>query len=467
MGSINFPITKRHPPRLTATDRTLSVAIENYAPVQTSPTLSAIVSNDPKKSSTSLHNISKPEKLFYMGRSTNNDELGARLSSQKPIIKRSDTLGICNASLYESGNYLVHKLEKKSPSMLTKRTSSMRQDSAATKEYSISNNSELPDPTRRNCRMHRSFKDLKKTSDQRKDIIIETIKYHSFGDEADNLLDANQKLSEHFRSANVSLENDTYRSASNSRNQLSPDNEIDAIQSLTYKLSSQSLEEKQYSFQRNTKHAHSFYISPNTTSEEFKIACNPRLQYDRRQILSMRSRSFRDVIDTSKKSKNFINDSRIVLDRSPIMENRRASKILASIDDIKYSPRLSDNLLFTPDNILSTAESRKSSTIDISELDSSDIIRPYHENRRKKSSALSVNHEVCNNEEFLRKRNTIFCIILTVLCSLVFVCMFVVIFTLTHSTDAQVQNQTRKVYTFSKDRVASRDRVIPIHYNGK
>lgn len=458
---------RQHPPRLTTTDRTLSVAIDNYAPTAALPTLSAIVGGDQRKSSNSLHAVSNQEKLFYMGRSVNNDDLGPRFTSRKPIIRRSDTLGVCNSNFFESGNHSFYNLENKSP-LLYKRTASMKYSSPATKQQAPSK--ALADPSRRNCRMHRSFNDPQKHSDLRKDMIIETKKCHSLGDETDSLLESKQKLSPHFRSANVSLENDIYRFPSNSKNQLTPDKEIDALNFFTRKLSSQSLEEKQYSFKRDSKHTNSFYLSPNSTNEEFKVSRSAHLTHDKRQHSSgsIRTRSFREALNNSRKSKSFINEPRILLERSPIPANRRDSKIGATIDDIKCSPMQSDNFILIPDSVRAIAESRKSSNIDISETDSSDIIRPFQENRRKssvlpidkkKSTDLSENNNNFNNDDFLRKRNKIVCIILTVFCSLVFASVFVVVFTLTHSTDAPVQNHTRKVYTFS------RDRHIPIHYN--
>lgn len=490
---------KRRPPRLTSTDRSHSVAIDNYVPPLT---VTSLKSFEPPILIPPLKEpIPNRAKIFYMGHSTNpivqDDPFHAHHMPRKPAIRRSDTLNVHSSDMFEMKKTYSFHASDKSPQIGSKRAVSMRHSSIHPNEFKyidiggkISPN-ELPQletsatANRRNCNMHRSFKEQARKPEQRKEIIIESFKCHSLGDEADVLpTDVKHKLSPKFSSANSSLEKDIYRSRSNSRNQLTPtDPDFDAIESINRKHSSQSLEEKQYNFQRGTRFSHSVYLNPNTPNElptqtTIKSGNSPRPIHEKRQhSSSMRTRPYRETLATTKKSKSFISESHHGFERSPVAANRRDSKIFATIEDLKRSPRLSaGNTLLTPDSILSISDSRKSSNMDISEMDYNAIIRLYQENRRK-SSALPLggdlkttkkkslditddDDENNDNDEFMRKRKKIVCIIVTVFLSLVFASVFVVVFTLTHSIDAQVQNQTKKVYTFS------RDRDMPIHYNG-
>ena len=81
-----------------------------------------------------------------------------------------------------------------------------------------------------------------------------------------------------------------------------------------------------------------------------------------------------------------------------------------------------------------------------------------HKHRRKKSSS-SIGQKGDDDfeSESITKRKRIVCIVMTVFLLLVLFAVLAVIVTLTHASVAQVQNQTRHVYTFARD---SR----PIHY---
>jgi hypothetical protein len=80
-----------------------------------------------------------------------------------------------------------------------------------------------------------------------------------------------------------------------------------------------------------------------------------------------------------------------------------------------------------------------------------------HKNRRKKSSSSLDPKSDDYDSESITKRKRIVCIVMTVFLGLVLFAVLAVIVTLTHASVAQVQNQTRHVYTFARD---SR----PIHY---
>ena len=82
-----------------------------------------------------------------------------------------------------------------------------------------------------------------------------------------------------------------------------------------------------------------------------------------------------------------------------------------------------------------------------------------HKHRRKKSSSSALKAEEDFDSASITKRKRIVCIVMTVFLSLVVFSVLAVVLTLTHSQVAQVQNQTRHVYTFARD---SR----PIHYAG-
>lgn len=80
-----------------------------------------------------------------------------------------------------------------------------------------------------------------------------------------------------------------------------------------------------------------------------------------------------------------------------------------------------------------------------------------HKHRRKKSSSSLQKGDDGFESESITKRKRIVCIVMTVFLGLVLFAVLAVIVTLTHGGVAQVQNQTRHVYTFARD---SR----PIHY---
>lgn len=81
-----------------------------------------------------------------------------------------------------------------------------------------------------------------------------------------------------------------------------------------------------------------------------------------------------------------------------------------------------------------------------------------HKNRRKKSSSsMGQKDEEEYDSESITKRKRIVCIVMTVFLGLVLFAVLAVIVTLTHASVTQVQNQTRHVYTFSRD-------TRPIHY---
>lgn len=461
---------KTRPPRLATIDRTISMSIENYIPPPSASSSKLVVR--------SAHNISDqlPKidpaiamqkdfnryKLYHMNRSHSSvvsEE--PPCFTRKPTLKRSDTVNVHSDAMEMKKTHSFQSTMDGQPAIAvisdlvlpSKRAASFRFLPVYAGDVKMDKKS----PTssiRRSCKMHRSFNEQTRKVDQRKEVVIEAIKCHSLGDEDSSFPEVKKKLSPKFGTG-LSMEEDVYRSGSSSRNH-SIDKVSDGDQSaVSRKLSSQSLD-KQYKFQRGSKYSHSFYLSPNSPEE---LTENVQFREKRQHSASVRARPHREMysLGATKKSKSFINKPDF--ERSPqSLQRRRDSAKIFTTENGKKSPC---SQLIIPESVHSV-DSR--SNLSASALDYDSIIRVYQQNRRK-SSVLPVEKKSKNvldatrsDEELYRKRRKIICIIVTVFFSLLFASVFVVIFTLTHSVDTLVQNQTKKVYTFSRD--------VPIHHNG-
>lgn len=183
----------------------------------------------------------------------------------------------------------------------------------------------------------------------------------------------------------------------------------------------------------------------------------------------------------SRKSKSFINDNE-PLDIPFTLSPNLSPAALSASGSIKkhHSPMISPlpqarNKLFLDDIKRRSGDGadllpQDPSTfpVEFGGLDFNTIYKSYraqqkaaaanrrHKNRRKKSSS-SLKNEDDFDSESITKRKKIVCIVMVVFAILVVLSVLAVIVTLTHASVAQVQNQTRHVYTFSRD---SR----PIHY---
>lgn len=442
---------------------------------------------------------------------------------RKPSIRRSDTLDVYGTGLFEMRK--THSFNSNEATvediLMARRTNSMRHTTASNYPHEfdvVDDDAPLPPPappivttdstTRRNCRMHKSFHERR--HEPKREQIIETVKCHSLGDDGsdDNLNGAKRKLSPKFNSANSSLENEVFHShsRSNSRNKIETEpSSIDAIEiatastpalqtkikSASHKHSSHSLDKPHHNFRRIARATQSFYLNPNQF-EELRLqramhgTSSTAATGKRMHSASMRTKPFRETLGETKKSKSFITDPFAEYDhKSP---HRRDSKLFSgdpSVADVKKSPRLSSNLML-PDTMRTSYDSRKSSNFDGNDLDYDVIMRAYRQNRRKSSILSGTGGKKTKSSskkksiddggvgpgdvdedadaESTRKRKKIVCIIITVFLSLVFASIFVVVFTLTHSTVTQVQDQTRRVYTFAPGPVGSRDSPLH-HYN--
>lgn len=377
---------------------------------------------------------------------------------------------------------------------------------------------------RRNCRMHKSFHERR--HDTKRETAIEAVKCHSLGDDGsddDPLSGVKRKLSPKFNSANSSLENEVFHTRSNSRNKIETEaidvhdpsavattvitpsmaaaakkvmTAASGVSAASHKHSSHSLDKPHHSFRRIARATQSFYVNPNQY-EELRLqramqnaaaaaattSTSSGLTFagaaKRVHSASMRTKPFRETLAETKKSKSFVADPFVEYDMSG---HRRDSKLFDSgvsvISDVKKSPRLSSNLMLTDASNFEGG--------DLAEYDG--IMRAYRQNRnssivsggvvgsgKKKSSSKKKKSidGVAGSETGLdddgdgeptRKRKRLVCIIVSVFLSLVFASVFVVVFTLTHSTAPQVPDQTRRVYTFAPGPVGNRDSPIH-HYN--
>lgn len=379
---------------------------------------------------------------------------------------------------------------------------------------------------RRNCRMHKSFHERR--HDTKRETTIEAVKCHSLGDDGsddDPLSGVKRKLSPKFNSTNSSLENEVFNTRSNSRNKIETE-AIDihdsaatiavvtpsmaaaakkvmtassvgasaAAAAASHKHSSHSLDKPHHSFRRIARATQSFYVNPNQYDElrlqraMQNAAAAPSTSTGgggitfasaakRVHSASMRTKPFRETLAETKKSKSFVADPFVEYDLSG---HRRDSKLFDSgvsvIGDVKKSPRLSSNVML-PDAVNFDGS-------DLAEYDG--IMRAYRQNRnssivsgggaggkkktsaKKKKSIDGVTGETGLDDdgdgEPTRKRKRIVCIIVSVFLSLVFASVFVVVFTLTHSSVTQVPDHTRRVYTFAPGPVGNRDSPIH-HYN--
>ncbi len=461
---------KNRPPRLATIDRTISMSIENYIPPPSASSSKLVVRSTHNINDQLLSKIEPPSvsmqnryKLYHMNRSHNSvvsDE--PPYFTRKPLLKRSDTVNVHSDVMEMKKTHSFQSSMDVQPTIAvisdlvppSKRAASFRLLPVYAGDVKIDKKSPTPS-IRRSCKMHRSFNEQTRKMDQRKEVVIEAIKCHSLGDEDSSFPEIKKKLSPKFGTGQ-SMEEDVYRSGSSSRNH-SIDQVSDGDHSVSRKLSSQSLD-KQYKFQRGSKYSHSFYLTPNSPPEE--LTENIQFREKRQHSASVRARPHRELysLGATKKSKSFINKPEFERSPQPLQRRRESTKIFTT-ENGKKSPCAN---LIIPESVHS-ADSR--SNLSASALDYDSIIRVYQQNRRK-SSVLPVEKKAKNvldatgsDGELYRKRRKIICIIVTVFFSLLFASVFVVIFTLTHSVDTLVQNQTKKVYTFSRD--------VPIHHNGK
>lgn len=531
---------KKKAPKLKTTDRTLSLAVENYLPgsshqhqhsnvisgVTIDPNL--LIDNNLIIPPPSLsHTVSSPiqefrkPNIFYMDGSNNSlnnypdfTHPHTHQMSRKPNIRRSDTLDVYGAYEMRKANSFNSNDMTSDEILMSRRTNSMRHSPATGFQYELDDIGSLPPPappivtetgnTRRNCRMHKSFHDRSRQHEIKKEKIVDAVKCHSLGDDGsdENVIVVNKRrLSPKFNSADSSLDNEVFHSRSGSRNKIESTSieAIDAIESATspttlsttkkpivstsHKHSSQSLDKPHHSFRRIARATQSFYLNP-AQAEELRIqrtmhGTSMAAAAKRMHSVSMRAKSFRDVVSEAKKSKSFIADPFISGSGTGTADYEHSPRRRESISDIKKSPRLS-----------ASAYDQNALNYDGNDIDYDAVMHAYRQNRRKssilstgggasasgKKKSSSKKKPMDGNEmgigdgndiedgdtESTRKRKRIVCILVSLFLSLVFAGVFVVVFTFTYSSMTQVSDHTKRVYTFAP---GPGNRDMPIHHH--
>lgn len=186
----------------------------------------------------------------------------------------------------------------------------------------------------------------------------------------------------------------------------------------------------------------------------------------------------------SRKSKSFITDTDpldVPFGMSPNLSpaglsasgsiKKHHSPMISPLPQVRGSMLLGDMKRRSGDGADLLPQNQQNFPIEFGTLDFNTIYKSYraqqksatgsnrrHKHRRKKSSSsMGQKGDGDFESESITKRKRIVCIVMTVFLGLVVFAVLAVIVTLTHAQVAQVQNQTRHVYTFARD---SR----PIHY---
>lgn len=551
---------KKRAPKLKTVDRTVSLALDNFAAglahhklqpsgasssiasgVAISPNL--LIDNNliipppviPPHAATSPIQELKKSNLFYMQSSNNSSNSYIDYShshphthqmSRKPNIRRSDTLDVYGTGTYEMRKASSFNSNEPNPDdvSLSRRTNSMRNTASASTSHQYGmiddlglmsqSNSLITGPgsgggggggaaaaensaqNRRNCRMHKSFHDRSRQHDLKKEMIIDTVKCHSLGDDGSddnlNVGGTKRKLSPKFNSAESSLDNEVFYSRSGSRNKMNSTSieAIDAIENeasidenvatqsnaqlrksnaaISHKHSSQSLDKPHHNFRRIARATQSFYLNTNQLDElRLHRAMHGQSGVagdgSKRISASLRGKPFREVVAEAKKSKSFITDpfgnGSAEYELSPLRQD--------AIADVKKSPRS-----------LSAYEAKKKANFNGNELDY-DAVSAYRQSLRKSSilsagggghakkkvsNDINVNdgNEIDDDGESSRKRKRIVCIVVSVFLSLVFASVFVVVFTLTYSSMTQASDYTKRVHTHAP---GPGNRDSPIHHH--
>ncbi|XP_053672958.1 uncharacterized protein LOC128723263 [Anopheles nili] len=359
---------------------------------------------------------------------------------------------------------------------------------------------------RRNCHMHRSFNDQQKRNAAflRRD----SVKFHSLGEDMPaEVVERSPRETKKFSSANASLENEIYRSRSNSRSDKKGESFSDFVSrqnSKKYshaKNSTTSLDQAlPYvggsgggSFRRSLlQHSNAHLLSPNPPFlDDFKPQKSPI--FDQKKSYSLRYKNGRqDARDNfkAKKSKSFIVD----LEPPP-----------PAIISATGSPYRKDSMAFTPeeaDKIYKASRKLSSSLMlddigrteispipmDIMDINYGVIMKTYQMNRQKSLGASRkgrrkfadkklTGSSFDDDTESSKKRKRIVCIVMTVFLALALFSVLAVLVTLTHTSSGSAggggsSSQTKTQYTFARDTpihaiptyMVSKD--SPKHYNG-
>ncbi|XP_065079325.1 uncharacterized protein LOC135702220 [Ochlerotatus camptorhynchus] len=534
-------ISKKRPPKLKTADRTVSMRIDNYSPGAgggggggvivggaTSPIMldnSLIVHHSPIERLSPVSHLkqhqSDPKVFFVKESSPTSLKVEGYSPNPRKQIRRSDTLHVYSPSMHQLRKATSFHSRSNSggsnPDEIVAapiiRHSSVRHSHIYPREYLVKQDSgggtssgggeeeeEIrPAPAfvhspnvsgnRRNCHMHRSFNDQQKRNAafQRRD----STKFHSLGDDMPaEVVDRSPRESKKFSSANASLENEIYRSRSNSRTEKKTESFSDFVtrqnsKKYNQKNSTTSLDQAlpyiggsgAGSFRRTVlQHSNAHLLSPNPPfTDDFKPQKSPI--FDQKKSYSLRYKNGRDARETfkAKKSKSFMIDLEpppaIISGASSPYRKDSVSFTPEEVDKIyKASRKLSPNIIL--DDI-----GREISPVpmDIMDINYGVIMKTYQMNREKsmrKSRRKTDDKklEFDEDSESNRKRKRIACIVMSVFIALAIFSILAVIVTLTHTSAGP--SQTKPTYTFARETpihaipnyIVSKE--SPKHYNG-
>lgn len=380
---------------------------------------------------------------------------------------------------------------------------------------SIVQQNETTSSNRRNCRMHKSFHERRHEPKP----IIDAMKHRSLGDDGtDDNNDLRQLSPTLPTTTATNLENDVFVTHNRNRilDTVQTDEDVEAVPAIsatiplqmptqlqmtpssTRKHISLSLEKPHHSFRRIARATQSFYLSPNQF-DELRIhrsadgntlpspSSGSGVTAKPLHSASMRSKSFRRTFVDTKRTKSFIGDP--LNDLSPHrLDSNQFDKFSSSSGDVRRSPRLSSSNIILGEAVQTSYGSRKSSNLELENNDGEcDVSMHAHRKNRRKSSIISDSRRLskrrastanaCDDlgdfdeqENVIspNKRKRIACIIFSLFITLLFVSIFIVVFTLTHPNVSQANDSTRRVYNFAPGPIGGRD--SPIHhfnnYNG-
>lgn len=523
-------ISKKRPPKLKSADRTVSVRIDNYSPGAgggSSPIMldnSLIVHHSPIERLSPIAHQKHPEsKAFFINESSPTaikvEDYGAHPRKQ---FRRSDTLHVYSPSMHQLRKATSFHSRSNSggsnPDEIIAapiiRHSSVRHSHIYPREYLIKQDSgggtssgggeeeeEIrPAPAfvhspnvsgnRRNCHMHRSFNDQQKRNAAftRRD----SVKFHSLGDDIPaEVVDRSPREIKKFSSANASLENEVYRSRSNSRTEKKTESFSDFVnrqnsKKYNQKNSTTSLDKAlpyiggggPGSFRRSVlQHSNAHLLSPNPPfTDEFKPQKSPI--FDQKKSYSLRYKNGRDARETfkAKKSKSFMID----LEPPPAIISGSSSPYRK--ESVAFTPEEVDKIYkasrrLSPNPLLDLDIGREISPVpmDIMDINYGVIMKTYQMNReksmrksRRKGDEKKLDYD--EDTESNRKRKRIACIVMTVFIALAIFSILAVIVTLTHTSAGP--SQTKPTYTFARDTpihaipTYTMTKDSPKHYNG-
>ncbi|XP_052860959.1 uncharacterized protein LOC128268012 [Anopheles cruzii] len=558
-------ISKKRPPKLKSADRTVSMRIDNYSPRSapaagvgdpceggasfaggSSPILldsSLIVHHSPveRVSPVAMKKHLPDPKVFIRNEASPTSlKVDDPWSIARKQFRRSDTLHVYSPSMHQlrkATSFHSRSNSGGNPDEIVAapiiRHSSVRHTHIYPSEYLVKQDSagagsaagdadekalspvaaggssyhHSPNvgSNRRNCHMHRSFNFDQQQKRNAAFLRRDSVKFHSLGDDIPSeVIERSPREGKKFSSANASLENEIYRSRSNSRTDKKGESFSDFVsrqnsKKYNQKNSTISLDRAlPYvagsggdSFRRSLmQHSNVHLLSPNQTFvDDFKPQKSPI--FDQKKSYSLRYKNGRqDARDNfkAKKSKSFIVDLEpphpaiISATSSPYRKNSMAFTADEADKIYKASQKLSSNLMLDGAGRVDISPI----PMDIMDINYGVIMKTYQMNRQKLLNAPPKGRRKFadsrkkleggsfdDDTESSRKRKRIVCFVMGVFLALALLSVLAVLVTLTHtSSGSSSATQSKTQYTFARDTpihaiptyMVSKD--SPKHYNG-